>query len=86
MSAFRLGEIAIFKSTCMTQYYGQEVEIFSLTGCQNCGRDPAGRYGIRTQDGRHLCAGPKTLHKRRPPQDWVKLCNLTDVPREVTCV
>jgi hypothetical protein len=36
---------------------------------------------------------PDTVHSARdsirklprPPQDWVKLCNLTDLPREVTC-
>jgi hypothetical protein len=25
---------------------------------------------------------PHELRKRRPPQDWVKLCNLSDVKRE----
>lgn len=28
-------------------------------------------------------AEPCELRKRRPPQDWVKLCHLTDIPREV---
>jgi len=41
-------------------------------------------YSIEV-DGVEYYALPEQLRKRRPPQDWVKLCNLTDIPREVTC-
>lgn len=81
--SFSVGEIAIFRYSGMPQYHGQEVEVLGLQGCPKCGRNPIGRYEIRMQDGRRLCAGALTLHKRRPPPDWVKLCNLTDLPREV---
>jgi hypothetical protein len=81
--SFSVGEIAIFKSPYVPEHYGEEVVVFSVGGCPNCGRDPVGRYEVRTQNGRRFCAGAKALHKRRPPQDWVKLCNLTDIPREV---
>lgn len=84
--SFSVGEIAIFKHDGMARYDGQEVEVFSVTGCNGCGRSPHGRYGIRAQDGHRLCVDGRTLRKRRPPQDWVKLCNLTDVPREVAHV
>lgn len=30
-------------------------------------------------------AEPHELRKKRPPQDWQRLCNLTDAPREVEC-
>jgi hypothetical protein len=29
-----------------------------------------------------LIAGPHQLRKRRPPQDWVKLCELDKIPTE----
>ena len=40
-------------------------------------------YGVRCSDGVELEVAESSLRKRRPPQDWVKLCNLTDLPREV---
>lgn len=32
---------------------------------------------------RGFVAAPENLRKRRPPQDWKTLCNLTDTPREM---
>jgi hypothetical protein len=39
-------------------------------------------YKVRWADGDETCAWPDQLRKRRPPQDWVKLCRLNEVPAE----
>lgn len=39
---------------------------------------------LEMQDGHRLCATPCCLRKRRPPQDWVTLCRLDEIPSEVT--
>lgn len=40
-------------------------------------------YEARTCDGITIAAFPHSLRKRRPPQDWVKLCELNDIPRDI---
>lgn len=87
---FKIGEIAIYTRPG-SPYNGTEVMIVGpliprvgndhLTGTpyveydgyQITPNELPGRYGAK----------PEWLRKRRPPQDWVKLCNLHDIPREV---
>lgn len=87
---FRIGEIAIYTRPG-SPYNGSEVMVVGpllprvgddlLTGnlyveydgYQITLNELPGIYGAR----------PEWLRKRRPPQDWMKLCNLADVPREV---
>lgn len=89
---FEVGEIAIF-SRPNSIFFGIEVSITlplhnSLTKDRLDGsirrEDVYGIYAPElglppSQIG--WVARPKDLRKRRPPQDWVKLCNLTDIPR-----
>lgn len=90
---FEIGEVVkLHRLLTRPEWNGLEVTI--THGEQDrTGTDPDGLpltvYGFR-------CVAPwwpkpiyvrrVNLKKRRPPQDWVKLCNLTDVPREVSHV
>lgn len=38
-------------------------------------------HDVRWADGEEGFERPEHLRKRRPPQDWKKLCRLTDAPR-----
>lgn len=93
---FEVGEIAVIAAFIdHPERMGWEVEI--IGPLQNYWVRPIHResymkfgYQVRLPQpdalGRiNACYGAHELRKRRPPQDWVKLCNLTDVPREVTC-
>lgn len=82
--SFKVGEIATIVLT------HPDFNWYLNTECEVIGHGPNDRdgyeYEIRCTDGRKLYAAARCLRKRRPPQDWVKLCNLTDLPREVTHV
>lgn len=89
---FEVGEVAIFHDPGGT-HHGVEVTITSRlhgawlrrlsTGEWSfaCGHDiesPA--LGVAPM-GNGWCAPVENLRKRRPPQDWVKLCRLSQVPQ-----
>ena len=82
---FKVGEIAIIAAVdhpnVRGDWVGKEVEIL---GPLEQFRGEAS-YRISHPLGRlaNAYAAQRHLRKRRPPQDWVKLCNLTDIPREV---
>jgi hypothetical protein len=40
-------------------------------------------YVIRRADSYECCADPRQLRKRRPPQDWAKICHLDSLPLDV---
>lgn len=93
---FEIGEIAIFVGTngdrlespgCAQTPLGAEVQIvggYELRKVRTVkGPVMAERYLCLWQ-GTHYCAKPSWLRKRRPPQDWVRLCSLDSLPREVT--
>jgi len=90
-----MGELAIYIRVG-SRYFGDEVRIAGPLRCRRIFDSRDGR--IIEADAYEIdaptswiggdpklpwCAEPHELRKRRPPQDWVKLCNLTDVPREV---
>lgn len=78
---FKVGEIAILTVSGFCGSAGDEVEV---RGSVN---DPVwGFQWLIRGRGVELMCNPTSIRKRRPPQDWVKLCNLIDVPREVSHV
>jgi hypothetical protein len=91
-----MGEIAIFVRPG-SPHYGAEVTIVGPleVRARIDGRDFGrhfdacylidGPFGPTPFGQGQWSATPEWLRKRRPPQDWTKLCNLTDLPREVTC-
>lgn len=92
---FEVGEIAILQNCVLhPEHNGREVEILALPRPHNwlfidgetilAGSYVTQRHGWGGNSTR--ANPPQYLRKRRPPQDWVKLCNLTDLPREVTHV
>lgn len=40
-------------------------------------------YVVEFSDFRRYRVLPNQIRKRRPPQDWVKLCNLISLPQSV---
>lgn len=93
MAIFSVGEIAIFQNARVEPAHnGQECEVVQPLGDYVMRPHewyPQGRpytgYVIRFQgDNDVYAAAPDQLRKRRPPQDWVKLCNLDKIPEEVT--
>lgn len=85
---FEVGEVAIVHHPENTLgYNGEYVEITDLPQPADYVSSSglltrAGKYTVLFR-GKHWSIWPKHLRKRRPPQDWVKLCNLNDIPREV---
>lgn len=85
---FEVGEIALLECP-WDVYHGQPVEVIGglevLVGyCRATGeRRVAPKYRIRTVNGHEMQAYPHELRKRRPPQDWVKLCGLADVDVDI---
>lgn len=91
---FKVGEIAVVTYTRGPHLVvGEEVEVIGPletrmmhTGAVETGYrvysrhscDPVSKQILTT--GRFICVLPDQLRKRRPPQDWVKLCNLTHLP------
>lgn len=90
---FEVGEIAILQNGIVTkQYDGELCQIVGGFGAY-WGSYPDGRtelhgncYRVRVSDGTFLISDQHQLRKLPPKQDWKKLCNLTDVPREVSHV
>ena len=88
---FEIGEIAVFCAHKFTPVrLGQEVEIIGALKVRRTWWPVPGEnehrplcYKVRFPDGLSSNLEPWQLRKRRPPQDWVKLCNLHDIPREV---
>ena len=89
--SFSVGEIAQIKpdviavSPGMDVYLGERVAIEGALRFVPGHRRPM--HVVRClADGEPFYACADVLRKIPPPQDWVKLCHLTDVPREVTHV
>lgn len=93
---FKIGEIAVYIghngdalkwSGSRKIPLGTEVEIISPYGIYPVRTDTgvvqAYRYRCRVSDGHIAMAKPEWLRKRRPPQDWVKLCQLDNLPRDI---
>lgn len=90
---FEVGEVAIFNRPG-SRFDGMEVTIsaalhLALVRDRKTELEAYGYvYGIEGDFGpkRHgvaqWCAPPDQLRKKRPPQDWVKLCRLDEVPAE----
>lgn len=38
------------------------------------------QYLVRDEAGEEWCVAPEMLRKKRPPQDWAKLCELDSLP------
>jgi hypothetical protein len=91
--SFSVGEIAILqKLECFPEYNGYEVKIIGpleyRSAWNQLRNENVWQMGYRCElpgYPRKIVVEPYQLRKRRPPQDWSKLCNLTDLPREVTC-
>lgn len=87
-AGFSVGEVAVYNRP-ESKFHGMDVVV---TGplAQRYWSDPLGRGGggwcyrisIAGLDDDFIVAEPHELRKRRPPQDWVKLCRLTDRPVE----
>jgi hypothetical protein len=86
---FEIGEVAILKeSVCWPEYNGQECTITGdlelrsvyIDRARTIRGDIRPRYVVRCQDGHIFAVPPSCLRKRRPPQDWIKLCHLSEVP------
>ncbi len=91
MSSFEVGEIAIYYRpghNC----HGREVKIISglsRSELRNSAHRRVGTYegyeiempGMKPPIGCAFVATPEQLRKRRPPQDWAKLCNLDAMPK-----
>jgi hypothetical protein len=90
---FEVGEIAIYhrpQSDC----HGMEMAVASGLQTRTCLDEVTGRRGVycgyeikfACYSGREMpyrwLAELHELRKRRPPQDWVKLCRLTQRPVE----
>lgn len=90
MSKFAVGEIAIISMSRRPEYpVGSEVLIVEVCGpTAKCPNWPAfAQYRIEPQRCLYpIYANDKCLRKRPPKQDWVKLCNLTDLPANVVPV
>lgn len=89
---FKVGEIVEIHSLQHdTEWNGREAQVIGpLQVYDNVHSRSRGElesiYGYRLEAPwwpRKIVLESRFLRKRRPPQDWVKLCNLTDVPREV---
>lgn len=83
MSTFAVGEIALF---VVTDYPTVEVTIIGPLGLHEvsgCGLHMVypidGPFGC-CDESEGWCAAPDMLRKRRPPQDWTRLCKLDEAP------
>lgn len=86
---FKLGEIAILcNATILAEYNGQECQIIGPLTTRAARSTVTNEtvylfgYRVAVADGKTLAVEPQQLRKKRPPQDWQKLCNLDDVPVE----
>jgi hypothetical protein len=90
---FEVGEVAIF-SRPGSRFDGIEVSItealhFALVRDQRTDRSAygyvysiEGDFGPKRPGVTHWVAPPADLRKKRPPQDWVKLCRLDEIPAQ----
>lgn len=86
---FSVGEIAILVCPDMPgdyglellMYVGEEVRIHSPLRFDSAAIDFM-VYEIVVSNGDLWAVTPYCLRKRRPPQNWKSLCNLTNVPAE----
>jgi hypothetical protein len=88
--SFKVGEIAVLcNATILAEYNGQECQVIGpLTTRAARSLSTGGTvylfgYRVVVADGKTLAVEPQQLRKRRPPQDWKAICNLTDAPREL---
>ena len=63
---------------------GQQATITCLYANETIDGRPLHRLRSHV-DGKHFLCSERCMRKIPPPQDWVKLCNLTDIPREAVC-
>lgn len=86
---FSVGEIVVIQNASKPGFNGMEVTITGGLGCRymrHVGPVFCYELSFHDADGLPYLARPHQIRKRRPPQDWVKLCQLDDLPREVTHV
>lgn len=88
--AFNLGEIAIAHAwDGVPHLNGTDVEVIEglqyREGITHTKRRilQVLAYIVLDIDGKRWVAPPSRLRKKRPPQDWATLCNLTQRPREL---
>jgi len=87
-SRFEIGEVAILiGSINWPEYNGQEVTVIGGLKPRSYWADRQHtrsnidlRYLVEAADGHIFAAPPSRLRKRRPPQDWVRLCRLNEAP------
>jgi hypothetical protein len=91
---FEVGEVAIF-TRIGSRFHGMEVTIIkplhlALIHDQITGIDALayvykidGPFGSHRPEVDGWAAPPEFLRKRRPPQDWIKLCDLASVSAKV---
>lgn len=86
---FSVGEIAVLIDLIDEVWRGSEVQIDGPLDVHPCMNVRTGESFFEPVYPLHLVATgasgfapPRCLRKRRPPQDWKTLCDLTDLPRE----
>jgi hypothetical protein len=93
--SFSVGEIALGTGFVdYPEFNGMECEVLSerwlpLACVRRCDGQPLSIswcYEVRWAGGLTDQVREQNLRKRRPPQDWVKLCHLTDASRELETV
>jgi hypothetical protein len=89
---FEVGEVAITVNCQFPENNGHEVIILSereFFRAYKAGTYPLVSVGedwgyhVQWEDGRKSYQFEHQLRKRHPPQDWVKLCRLTECPDEI---
>lgn len=83
MSQFQVGEVAIIVYSALPEFpVGTEVTVLRISR-----RFIETHYVIHEDNLSVVYAAERCLSKKRPPQDWVKLCRLDEVravgPKEV---
>lgn len=89
MDTFEVGEVAIAQNlTYRPEKNGLEVIVRSRLYFANWistsgnGFGEGWGYDVKWSDGDITFQEPWELRKRRPPQDWAKLCELDNIPIE----
>lgn len=83
MSQFQVGEVAVIAYSILPEFpVGMEVTVLRISA-----RFIGTHYVIHEDETSIVYAAERCLRKKRPPQDWVKLCKLDEVravgPKEV---
>lgn len=89
---FDVGEVAVYNRP-ESKFHGMDVVVNGPLACRNIVRlsgvvdlcwsyEIDADFGRKPPNGNGWAVEPHMLRKRRPPQDWVKLCRLTDRPVE----